>query len=48
MTNAPGSFIRITGNGVWGDPAAASAEKGKKLIKEITANLAATISELVR
>ncbi|MEW5839638.1 creatininase family protein [Nitrososphaera sp.] len=48
LTNAPGSFIRITGNGVWGDPAAASAEKGKKLIKEITANLAATISELVR
>jgi creatinine amidohydrolase len=43
MTNAPGSFPKITGNGVWGDPRKASAKKGKKWIKEITANLCKTI-----
>ena len=42
----PGSFIRMTGNGVWGDPRAASAEKGNLLLKEITKNLVKTISEL--
>jgi creatinine amidohydrolase len=46
LTNAPGSFPKITGNGVWGDPMKATASKGDKLIKEITANLAKTISEL--
>jgi creatinine amidohydrolase len=46
LTNAPGSFPRITGNGVWGDPMKATASKGDKLIKEIIANLTKTIAEL--
>lgn len=46
MTNTPGSFPKITGNGVWGNPRKASAEKGKKWIEEITANLSKTISQL--
>jgi creatinine amidohydrolase len=46
LTNAPGSFPKITGNGVWGNPTKASASKGDKLIKEITANLAKTVGEL--
>ncbi len=46
LTNAPGSFPKITGNGVWGDPMKATASKGDKLIKEIIANLTKTIDEL--
>lgn len=46
LTNAPGSFPKITGNGVWGDPMKATASKGDKLIKEIIANLTNTIDEL--
>jgi creatinine amidohydrolase len=46
ITNAPGSFPKITGNGVWGDPRNATASKGDKLIKEITGNLTKTINEL--
>lgn len=46
MTNSPGSFVRITGNGVWGDPRRASAEKGRRMMKEIVEGLARTISEL--
>jgi creatinine amidohydrolase len=46
LTNAPGSFPKITGNGVWGDPTKASASKGDNLIKEITANLTKTVDEL--
>ncbi len=46
ITNIPGSFPKITGNGVWGDPRKATAVKGEKWIKEITAGLAKTISEL--
>jgi creatinine amidohydrolase len=46
LTNAPGSFPKITGNGVWGDPIKATASKGEKLIKEIIANLTETIAEL--
>jgi creatinine amidohydrolase len=46
LTNTPGSFPKITGNGVWGDPMRASASKGDKLIKEIIANLTKTIAEL--
>jgi creatinine amidohydrolase len=45
-TNAPGSFPKITGNGVWGDPRKASAAKGEKWIHEIVAGLAKTITEL--
>ena len=46
LTNAPGSFPKITGNGVWGDPTKASTSKANRLIKEITANLAKTVGEL--
>lgn len=46
ITNAPGSFPKITGNGVWGDPRKATAAKGEKWIQEITAGLAKTIGEL--
>ncbi|AIF84214.1 uncharacterized protein, putative amidase [Candidatus Nitrososphaera evergladensis SR1] len=46
ITNSPGSFVKITGNGVWGDPKKASAEMGQRLLKEIVAGLAKTISEL--
>jgi creatinine amidohydrolase len=46
VAGRPGSFVRVTGNGVWGDPRKASAKKGRLLLKEITANLATTISEL--
>lgn len=46
ITNAPGSFPKITGNGVWGDPRKATAAKGERLIQEITTGLAKTIGEL--
>jgi creatinine amidohydrolase len=46
LTNVPGSFPKITGNGVWGDPTKASASKGDRLMKEITANLTKTVIEL--
>lgn len=46
MTNTPGSFVRITGTGVWGDPNKATAEKGKRLIDEIIEGLSKTILEL--
>lgn len=46
MTTAPGSFPKLTGNGVWGDPRKASANKGKKWIQEITGSLTRTINEL--
>jgi creatinine amidohydrolase len=46
LTNAPGSFPKVTGNGVWGDPTKASASKGKRLIKEIVDNLVKTTAEL--
>jgi creatinine amidohydrolase len=45
-TNAPGSFPKITGNGVWGDPRKATAAKGEKWIQEIVAGLAKTVTEL--
>jgi creatinine amidohydrolase len=46
ITNAPGSFPKITGNGVWGDPRRATAAKGEKWIQEIVAGLAKTMTEL--
>ena len=46
ITNVPGSFPKITGNGVWGNPRKATSAKGENLIKEITSNLARTIIEL--
>jgi len=46
ITNAPGSFPKITGNGVWGDPRKATASKGDNWIREIIAGLDKTINEL--
>jgi len=46
ITNAPGAFPKLTGNGVWGDPRKATAPKGENLIKEVTINAIKTITEL--
>jgi creatinine amidohydrolase len=46
ITNNPGSFINITGNGIWGDPTNATAQKGRELLDEIVKNLTQTILEL--
>jgi creatinine amidohydrolase/Fe(II)-dependent formamide hydrolase-like protein len=46
MTNNPNSFPKITGNGVWGDPRNASADKGHQLLDEIVRNLVQTIHEI--
>ena len=46
ITSAPGSFPKITGKGVWGDPRKATAAKGEKWIEEAVAGLAKTIAEL--
>ena len=46
ITSAPGSFPKITGNGVWGDPRKATAAKGENWIEEAVAGLAKTIAEL--
>jgi creatinine amidohydrolase len=46
ITHTPGSFPKVTGNGIWGDPRGASKEKGDTLLKEIAGNLVHLISEL--
>ncbi|HYZ51494.1 MAG TPA: creatininase family protein [Nitrososphaeraceae archaeon] len=46
VTNNPGSFLNITGNGVWGDPRNANAQRGRSLLNEIVKNLVHTINEL--
>ena len=46
ITTTPGSFPKVTGNGVWGEPRSASKEKGDRLLKEIVGNLVHIISEL--
>lgn len=46
LTNSPGSFVKITGNGVWGNPKKASVETGQRLLNEITAGLVKTVTEL--
>jgi creatinine amidohydrolase len=43
MTCRPGSFPELTGNGVWGDPKLASADRGTELLKEINENVIRTI-----
>ncbi len=45
LTNKPGSFQKITGNGIWGDPTKASAIRGLDLIKQITNNASETINQ---
>ena len=46
ITTIPGSFPKVTGNGIWGDPRSASKEKGETLLNEIVGNLVHIISEL--
>jgi creatinine amidohydrolase len=46
ITNNPGSFVNITGNGVWGNPTIATEQKGRELLDEIVKNLIETINEL--
>ncbi len=46
LTNMPGSFPILTGNGVWGQPRNASKIKGNRLLREIVTSLVQLISEL--
>jgi creatinine amidohydrolase len=46
ITSNPGSFVKITGNGIWGDPTNATAKKGRELLDEIVKNLVQAILEL--
>jgi creatinine amidohydrolase len=42
-----GGVAAVSGNGVLGDPAGASAEEGRELLEALVADLDATVSELV-
>jgi creatinine amidohydrolase len=46
ITNNPGSFPKITGNGIWGDPRNATANKGQELLDQIIENTSRVILEL--
>jgi creatinine amidohydrolase len=46
LTNNPGSFPKISKNGVWGDPRNATATKGQELLDQIIKNIAKVILEL--
>jgi creatinine amidohydrolase len=46
IANSPGSFPRLTGNGVWGDPTGARVEKGIELLREIVDNIKSVLIEL--
>jgi creatinine amidohydrolase len=39
LTSIPGSFPKITGNGVWGDPTKASIIKGRSLLSDLILKL---------
>lgn len=43
ISESPGSFVKVTGNGIWGDPRKASAEKGRQLVNEITTGITSAI-----
>ena len=43
LTSQPGSFPKITGNGVWGDPSNSSISKGRLLLENLTKNIVETI-----
>jgi creatinine amidohydrolase len=43
IANNPGSFPKITGNGIWGNPRNATVRKGRKLLDEIVANISRVI-----
>jgi creatinine amidohydrolase len=46
ITNNPSSFPKLTGNGVWGDPRKATANKGRELLQQIIENTEHVILEL--
>ena len=46
LTSSPGSFPKITGNGVWGDPTKASILKGRSLLNDLILRIEQTIIEL--
>lgn len=46
MTNEPGAFPRLTGNGVWGDPRKSGEKKGREFLDQIISRLTETISQL--
>jgi creatinine amidohydrolase len=46
ITNNPSSFPKLTGNGVWGDPRKATANKGRELLQQIIENTERVILEL--
>ena len=43
LTSQSGSFPKITGNGVWGDPSNSSISKGRLLLENLTNNIVETI-----
>lgn len=45
LTSIPGSFPKITGNGVWGDPTKASIIKGRSLLNDLILKLEQTLIE---
>ncbi|HEU5461850.1 MAG TPA: creatininase family protein [Nitrososphaeraceae archaeon] len=45
LTSIPGSFPKITGNGVWGDPTKASIKKGRSLLVGLMQKLEQTLIE---
>ena len=46
FTNNPSSFPKLTGNGIWGDPRNATANKGQELLERIIENTERVILEL--
>jgi creatinine amidohydrolase len=46
LTNNPGSFPKITGNGIWGDPRKATVRRGQVLLRQIIKNTTSVILEL--
>jgi creatinine amidohydrolase len=46
LTNNPGSFPKITGNGIWGDPRKATGRRGQVLLRQIIKNTTSVILEL--
>ena len=45
LTSNTGSFPKITGNGVWGDPTKASVLKGKSILRNLIPKIIETIKE---
>ena len=45
LASIPGSFPKITGNGVWGDPTKASIKKGRSLLDGLMQKLEQTLIE---